>query len=122
MSVSHASQYGVPAVMATLNPEKSCQPFDVIVSLELFARSVPGAFPLSAYIATCACPLPVRYSMMSVTVPELVGVYCVALGMPVLKVVLEPPTDVVPKVAPDGGGEEGGVGVGVGVGEEPEPV
>ena len=84
--------------MATLNPEKSCQPFEVIVSLELLASNAPGMFPPSAYIATCACPLPVRYSMMLVTVPELVGVYCVALGMPVLKVVLEPPTVVAPKV------------------------
>ncbi len=104
MSVSHASQYGVPAVMATLKPVKSCQPFDVIVSLELLANSAPGVFPLSAYIAACACPpvpLVVRYSMMSVTVPEFVGVYCVALGIPVWRVVLEVPIVVVPKVAVD---------------------
>ena len=56
--------------------------------------------------------------MMSVTVPELVGVYCVALGMPVLKVVLEPPTDFVPKVDEEPDGE----GVGVGVGGELELV
>jgi hypothetical protein len=43
--------------------------------------------------------------MMSVTVPELVGVYWVALGIPVLSVVLEPPTVVVPKVVEEGGGE-----------------
>ena len=102
--------------MGMLNPVKSCQPFDVIVSLELFASSVPGMFPLSAYIATCACPVPVRYSMMLVTVPELVGVYCVALGMPVLKVVLEPPTDFVPKVDEEPDGEGVGAGVGVGAG------
>src|SRR5665647_3049747 len=34
-------------------------------------------------LAACACPLPVRYSMRSVTVPELVGVYWTALGVPV---------------------------------------
>ena len=40
--------------------------------------------------------------------------YWVALGMPVLNVVLEPPTEVVPKVEePEGGGEAGG--------EEDEP-
>jgi hypothetical protein len=88
--------------MATLNPVKSCQPFDVTVSLELLANNAPGALPLSAYIAVCAClpvPLPVRYSMMSVIVPELAGVYWVALGIPELSVVLELPTVVVPKVA-----------------------
>ena len=56
------------------------------MSLELLASSVPGAFPLLAYIAACACPpapLLVRYSMRSVTVPELVGVYWTALGVPV---------------------------------------
>ena len=84
--------------MATLNPVKSCQPFVVIVSLVLLASNVPGAFPLSAYIAACACPLPVRYSMMSVTVPELAGVYWVALGIMEESVVLKPPTVTVPKV------------------------
>jgi hypothetical protein len=54
--------------------------------------------------------------MMSVTVPELVGVYWVALGMPVLSVVLRVPIVVVPKVAEDGVGVEVGVGVGLGLG------
>ena len=85
MSDWHASQYLVPPVMATLKPEKSCHPFEVIVSLELFASSVPGLPPLSAYMAAWACPpvpLLVMYSMMSVTFPEVAGVYWVALGIP----------------------------------------
>jgi hypothetical protein len=54
--------------------------------------------------------------MISVTVPELAGLYWVALGTAVLSVVLETPIIVVPKVAkePDGAG--------IGVGEESELV